>query len=461
MKLFKKWPKKIKLFKKSGGRPINQVERKSFAIFCGQFANGFQKMRKRKSFQTEFVSGSWSDGRNFERLCNNKRFCVANCSIGRNGNRRRRRRKSNDNAIFGPERNGFRRFWCDFCSGAIQPIWPFISDRNKSIRRRRSKFRRIEFRGHFEYSRGRKTLLGVRFFLVFLWILRKRFLRLKFPIYGKAISLNWQIYNIIFGIILSYFTGIIAINLFRSPTPKLLFENFQQLTKLVKEKKISIMIRKGSSAVAVLNNSFPPGSEGINFVENVAEALEFVKRDSTKVYVGLPPKNLNNFRCKLVTISDSSFPGLYAGIFYSKSAPKFIRDLPLTTVIAFRTMYEKYVRKYFPDLIDLNCSENPIKPLKIQQIASAFTLLFCGLALTAITFAAELLWNRFKCGRFEKNLMLIIMQRDNDRVNRWTPKNLETSHSEGPGNGPQSFKNPKKKWRWPPFIILPCGRILF
>lgn len=46
-------------------------------------------------------------------------------------------------------------------------------------------------------------------FLALVWVLRKKRLRLTFPlIYAKGIMLNWEVYNLIFGIILSYFTGI-------------------------------------------------------------------------------------------------------------------------------------------------------------------------------------------------------------------------------------------------------------
>lgn len=46
------------------------------------------------------------------------------------------------------------------------------------------------------------------FFMV-IWALRRKNLRLMFPIiYKPGIMLNWEIYNLIFSIILSYFTGI-------------------------------------------------------------------------------------------------------------------------------------------------------------------------------------------------------------------------------------------------------------
>lgn len=51
-------------------------------------------------------------------------------------------------------------------------------------------------------------------FLIVLWTLRRKRLRLMFPIiYRKGIMLNWEFYNLIFAIILSYFTGITVENM--------------------------------------------------------------------------------------------------------------------------------------------------------------------------------------------------------------------------------------------------------
>lgn len=233
-------------------------------------------------------------------------------------------------------------------------------------------------------------------FFVLLWVLQKKQLTYKFPIYRKITYFNWQFYNIIFGIILSYFTAIIAINIFRNPTPELPFRTFQELKTLVDQNKIALIARNGA-AFAMLNGTVPENK--ITCSSNATEALEIVKRDRNKAYFESPSwisSLMTSLNCELITISDSSFPGQHAGILYSKSAPKWFRNLPLPTVIALRTIVEKYNRKYQHNKIDYSCKENPIRPLKIQQIFSSFYLLLGGFVVTALVFAFELLLGRKK-----------------------------------------------------------------
>lgn len=259
-------------------------------------------------------------------------------------------------------------------------------------------------------------------FFVFLWILRQKKLRLKFPIYGKIASLNWNFFYIIFGIILSYFTGIMAINIFHRPTPKIPFRTFQDLKKLVEQKEISLIVRSGGAGVAMVNEIFSENS--IKIVKNVSEALEIVKKEQKKVFLEFFSSIFGvesiNSDCDLITISDNSFPEQFAGILFSKSAPKWLRNLPLPTANALRTVFERYERKYRPNFVDFNCIENPIRPLKIQQIFSSFFLIFGGFFFASIVFAIEKILGRKKSPRPKvlKNFSILNLKERQGRKRR-------------------------------------------
>lgn len=77
--------------------------------------------------------------------------------------------------------------------------------------------------------------------LIILFGLRISRLGANFWLFEKFLIFNWEFFQVIFGIILTYFTGIIAINMFRNPAPKMPFETFQQLQQLVIEKKFSVL----------------------------------------------------------------------------------------------------------------------------------------------------------------------------------------------------------------------------
>lgn len=125
--------------------------------------------------------------------------------------------------------------------------------------------------------------------------------------------------------------------------------------------------------------------------------MERVLQDNHAVHFGLLFEiyaKIPSFNCSLITITDSSFPSQTAGILFSKSAPEWLRNLSLPTIIAFRTMFNTYNNKYRPNLVDLNCNENLNKPLKIQQIASAFYLMIFGIIAAVFVFVVELFFSK-------------------------------------------------------------------
>lgn len=230
------------------------------------------------------------------------------------------------------------------------------------------------------------------FFFVFTWVLRKKQLRIKFPFYRPVALFNWQFYNIIFGIVIGYLTGIISINQSRNPTPKLPFQTFEELQLLVLKNQITPVTIGVSANVLTLNNSFPQGS--LLFIKSVLQGLELVSRDRTKVYLGWPSSisiDMNRFDCKLVMVSDRSFPAMNTGILYSKLAPDWLRNFSLPTIIAMRAMYEKYQRKYRLNSVDFSCMDTPLRPLKILQIRSSFYLMASGLGIAGIVLTTEFL----------------------------------------------------------------------
>src|SRR5262249_41642000 len=155
--------------------------------------------------------------------------------------------------------------------------------------------------------------------------------------------------------------------------------------------------RGGGAGGAMLNASLP--QHGITFMQNVTEALEIVRHDRNKVYIGAStwvPVQIRPYNCELVIISDSSFPEQYDGIFYSKSAQKWLLNPPQPTITALRMAFERYNRKYMPDWIEFSCMVNPLRSLQIEQIASPFYFLVGGLTVTTLAFIIELLLGRKK-----------------------------------------------------------------
>lgn len=182
----------------------------------------------------------------------------------------------------------------------------------------------------------------------------------------------------------------IAINIYRNPMPKIPFKTFQELQQLAKDKKISVIASSGSGA-AIVNSTFPEHS--IVYVRNSIEAMERVNADSDAVHFGSESAILGAmhlFNCNLIVVADASFPQQYGGILFSKSAPNRIRNMPIATIMAFRTMFKKYDKKYHPRLMHLDCDANLVKALKIVQIESAFYLIAIGYFTAGIQFAIEL-----------------------------------------------------------------------
>lgn len=128
-------------------------------------------------------------------------------------------------------------------------------------------------------------------------------------------------------------------------------------------------------------------------------AMKRVHNESAIVHFGLLLeiyRNILSFNCSLIIVADGSFPKQAAGILYGKSAPKWLRNLPLPTIIAFRTMYSAYSDKYRPDLVDLTCNDKLDKPLKLQQVASAFYLILIGMIASVFVFVVELFSSKIK-----------------------------------------------------------------
>lgn len=189
----------------------------------------------------------------------------------------------------------------------------------------------------------------------------------------------------------------IAINIYRNPSPKIPFQTFEELQQLVKNNKLSVIASKTGAGAAIANSAFP--KHAIFYEKNSVKAMERVNRENAKVHLGslfAIAGTIRSFNCNLVMVSDGSFPQEYAGMLISKSAPKWFRNLPLPTIIAFRAMYKKYNEKYRPQLADNNCDGNSNKPLNVQQIASAFYLIASGLLAAISTFATELLLSKLK-----------------------------------------------------------------
>lgn len=143
------------------------------------------------------------------------------------------------------------------------------------------------------------------------------------------------------------------------------------------------------SVVTVANRSFP--SQALIFEKTSLKAMERVNCNGATVHFASPfaIDAVNSFNCNLIVLTDSSFPQEYGGILYSKSTPKSMRISSLPTMLAFRTIYEKYDRKYRPRKVDLACDEKSNSPLKFQQIKSSFYLITIGFFAGVIAFAFE------------------------------------------------------------------------
>lgn len=189
----------------------------------------------------------------------------------------------------------------------------------------------------------------------------------------------------------------IAINIYRKATPKLPFQTFQQLQKLTQEKHFTLVATKYGSTLSLINSSFPKSS--VVYETSSLKAMERVYHGKDMIHFGLQFEIFDiipKFNCSLIAVGDDSFPLHSAGILYAKSAPKWLRNLPLPTIIAFRNLYKTYNSKYRPSFIDFSCNDNLTKPLKFQQIESAFYLIMIGFIAAGLAFVAELLSGKIK-----------------------------------------------------------------